>query len=98
MVSIHGLGGVPEPVPDKGSGVRDRRREPVDNKAPQDGVEISSQGRQASDVSRAVAIARQEPDVRPDKVEAAKDAIERGDHKKLQTIIEVAKRIERLLS
>ena len=99
MVTIHGVGGIPEPTPDRPSGLRDKRRDPnVNSDSRRDGVDISSQGRQAADISRIRAIADQEPDIRPERVEQARLAIENGDFKKEDVIVEIAKRLENLLS
>ncbi len=99
MVNIHGLGGVPEPTSDRPSGSREKRRDNnvnADNR--RDGVDISSQGRQAADISRIKAIADQEPDIRPDRVEQARQSIENGAYKKESVIVEIAKRLENLFS
>lgn len=99
MVNIHGVGGVPEPTPDRPSGPRDKRRDSnVNSDSRRDGVDISSQGRQAADISRIKAIADQEPDIRLERVEQARQAIDNGDFKKESVIVEIAKRLENLLS
>jgi len=99
MVNIHGVGGVPEPTSDRPSGTRDKRRDNnVNADSRQDGVDISSKGRQAADIARIKAIADQEPDVRPDRVDQARQAIENGDHKKESVIVEIAKRLEDLIA
>ena len=65
MVSIHGVGGVPEPTSDRPSGAKGKRKDNnVNSDSRRDGVDISSQGRQAADISRIKAIADQEPDIR----------------------------------
>jgi anti-sigma28 factor (negative regulator of flagellin synthesis) len=99
MVQIHGIGGIPEPVPDRPNGPRDRRgNNSVNQETSRDGVDISAQGRQAADIARVRAIADQEPDIRPERVAEAREAIERGDYKKEEIIVEIAKRLENLLS
>lgn len=99
MVNIHGVGGVPEPTPDRPSGSRSKRRDNnVNPESRRDGVDISSQGRQAADISRIKAIADQVPDIRADRVEQARQAIENGDYKKEAVIVEIAKRLENLFS
>jgi anti-sigma28 factor (negative regulator of flagellin synthesis) len=100
MVTIHGVGGVPEPTPDRSSGARDKRRDNNVNSegGRKDGVDISSQGHQAADIARIKAIADQEPDIRPDRVEQARQAIDNGAHKDEGVIVEIAKRLENLLS
>lgn len=99
MATIHGLGGVPEPTPDRPSGPKDRRKDNnVNANTKRDGVDISSQGQQAADVARIKALAGQESDIRPERVEQAREAIENGDYKKESVIVEIAKRLEDLLS
>ncbi len=99
MVNIQGLGGVPEPTPDRPSGSRDKRRDTnVNPDSRRDGVDISSQGRQAADISRIKAIADQEPDIRAERVEQAREAVEKGLYKQESVIVEIAKRLENLLS
>lgn len=98
MINIQGLGGVPEPTPDRPSGPGDKRRDNyVISGTQRDGVNISSEGRQAADISRIRALADQEPDIRPDRVEQARRAIENGEHKQESVIVEIAKRLEDLL-
>ena len=99
MVQIQGIGGIPEPTPDRPNGPRDRRgNNSVNPETSRDGVDISAQGRQAADVARVRAIADQEPDIRPERVAEAREAIERGDYKKEEIIVEIAERLRNLLS
>jgi anti-sigma28 factor (negative regulator of flagellin synthesis) len=97
MVGVKGVGGIPEPTPERPANVRERRREDVKSSATQDGVQISSEAQEASAVARLVQLAKQEAEIRPDKVASAKEAIERGDYKIPEVIAEVAKRLSRYL-
>lgn len=98
MVGIKGIGGIPEPVPEQPTGVRERaKREEVRNAEAQDGVRISAEAQEAATVARLVQIAKQEPDIRPDRVAEAKEKIERGDYKLPNVLAEVARRISEYL-
>jgi len=97
MVGVKGVGGIPEPAPERPANVRERKREDVKSSATQDGVRISSEAQEASAVARLVQLAKQEAEIRPEKVASAKEAIERGDYKIPEVIAEVAKRLSRYL-
>ena len=98
MGGIQGLGGVNGPSPERPAEVRDRKRDD-DVKAPPsgDGVQISSSAQEAANTARLVQLANNDSGVRADKVEAARQAIERGDFKIPGMIAEVARRISRYL-
>lgn len=99
MVNIHGIGGVPEPTPDRASGARGKRGDnDVNSDSRRDGVDISQQGREAADISRLRAIAAGLPDIRAERVEQARLAIEKGAHKDEGIIVEIARRLEKLFS
>ena len=96
MVGVKGIGGIPEPTPERPANVRDRKRDEV-QRSSQDDVQISSKAQEAAGVARLVRMASDEPEVRPERVAAAKDNIERGDYKQRGVVVEVARRISRLL-
>lgn len=97
MGGVTGINGLP-PTPERPADARDRTKSTDAPAAPQkDGVEISSQGQKAADTAKVFALAKQEPDIRPEKVAAAKAAIERGDYKLDNRIAEVAKKLLKLL-
>jgi anti-sigma28 factor (negative regulator of flagellin synthesis) len=98
MVGIHGIGGVPEPRPDRPAEVRDRkgRDETLSVKA-EDDVMISSEAQAAASLARLIQEAKTTPDVRADKVAAAKESIERGDYKQADVVAQVAARISKYL-
>lgn len=97
MVGIKGVGGVPEPTPERPTNVRDRKREEVKSAPSQDGVQISSEAQEAAQASRLTQMAKQEPDVRADRVAAARERLEQGSYKESGVVAEVARRISRLL-
>lgn len=95
MGGIQGLGGVNGPTPDRPADVRDRKRDEVKSTSTStDGLKISSNAQEAAETAR-LARVTQGDDVRLDRVEAAKQAIDRGDFKLPSLIAEVAKKISR---
>lgn len=98
MAGIKGIGGIPEPAPDRSAGVRDKKRDETVKSAPsQDDVLISSEAQAAAKVAQILQLSRQQSDVRAERVAAAKEAIERGDYKKPEVVQEVARRVQDLL-
>lgn len=103
MVSVKGLGGLPEPKPDRTGKLRNERESPAPGAsgraedASRDGLAISSEARTASDVARIVQASKADGDIRADRVAAAREAIARGDYKNPDVIAKVAERISKLL-
>ncbi len=98
MAGIKGIGGIPEPAPDRSASVRDKKRdETVKSAQSQDDVLISSEAQAAAKLAQILQLSRQQSDVRAERVAAAKAAIERGDYKKPEVVQEVARRIQDLL-
>lgn len=100
MVGIQGIGGVPEPRPDRSSSVRDSNSAgstPPPEGGSQDDVLISPAAQAAALVAKTISASQGQPEIRADKVEAAKLAIERGDFKDPDVVRRVAQRIDKLL-
>ncbi len=98
MVGIQGIGGVPEPAPDRSAGVRDKKRDDgVKGQQSHDDLLISSEAQAAAKIAQLVQVAREQGDVRAERVAAAKQAIDRGDYKKPEVVQEVARRIQNFL-
>ena len=98
MVGIQGIGGVPEPKPERPADVRDRKaREDVAPAKSEDGVIISSEAQAAASLSRLVQDASAKPDIRADRVAEARAALERGDYKNPEIVAKVAERISKYL-
>ncbi len=96
MVGIQGVGGPQEPRPDRSSGVRDSRPSPsADQESASDGVVISSGAQAAAALVRSLQPGANE--IRAVRVEAAKQAIERGDYRRPDVVKVVAEKIGRLL-
>ena len=98
MVGIQGIAGVPEPNrSDRASSTRDNAKasSSSEGSAPaSDGVLISGEAQAAAQLTAAINIV---PDVRADRVAAAKLAIERGDYKKPEIVEAVAQGISKYL-
>ncbi len=99
MVGIQGVSGIPEPKPERPAGTRgkaDAASTPASSES-KDGVVISSEAQAAASIAKTIQAAKVLPDVRADRVEAAKAAIERGDFRNPDIVAKVAERIEKLL-
>jgi anti-sigma28 factor (negative regulator of flagellin synthesis) len=98
MAGIQGIGGVPEPAPDRSAGVRDKKRdESVKSALTQDDVLISSEAQAAAKIAQLLQVAREQSEIRAERVSAAKAALERGDYKKPEVVQVVAQRIQDFL-
>lgn len=101
MAGIQGIGGIPEPAPERPATIRDRKREEGVRGAgssTQDGVKISTQAQEAANVRRLVDVANEQQDVRPERVEEAKAGLERGDYQDMDKLREVARNLLKFLS
>ena len=98
MVGIHGIGGVPDPKPERTAPQRERQEAaPAKNGDAQDAVVISSEAQAAARLTELLTAAANQPDVRADKIAAAKAAIERGDYQNPDIVRTVAERVNRYL-
>ena len=95
MVAIHGIGGVPEPTPERPAKVRDGRERDAAVPA-QDGVVISSEAQAAARISQLVQNS-DSSDVRAERVEAAKENLRRGDYRNPDVVAKVAEKISKYL-
>ena len=105
MVVIQGLGGIPEPKPERSDKVRSERdntartnASQANGAAPKDDVTISSEAQAAAEVARALQMARTQDDIRADKVAQARERIERGEYRNPEVVAKVAERIMKYLS
>lgn len=99
MVGIQGIGGVPDPNrPDRPANLRDKNVQDASRTSGGgDDVVISNSAQAAANVANAINQLDDVPDVRADRVEAARQAIERGDHRDPEIVARVAERVSRLL-
>ena len=98
MVGVQGVGGVPEPTPERPVNVRDKRRDEAAASASSesDGVLISSEAQAAAKLTSLISLAKQN-DVRSDRIEQAKQALAQGVHNKPEVVAELAQRISKFL-
>lgn len=98
MGGINGIGGLPEPRSDRPAQVRDRRdTPPPSQESGTDGVVISSEAQAAAAITRIIDAASIQPEIREERVEAARAALERGDHQNPDVVKQIAERISKLL-
>lgn len=99
MVGINGIGGIPEPKPDRPANVRDNKQSSAtgDSTSSSDDVVISSEAQAAAVVASTIQVTEGQGDIRADRVEEAKAAIERGDYKNPDNVEVVAERLNKLL-
>ncbi len=98
MVGINGIGGIPEPLPDRPANVRDRKREVESASVREDGVQISPEAQEAASSARLAGLAREGEEIRADQVAAARERIERGDFRLPEVVAEVARRLSKYLT
>ena len=98
MVGVQGVGGVPEPTPERPVNTRDKRRDEAVSAASADvdDVLISSEAQAAAKLASLISLAKQN-DIRQEKVEQAKQALAQGAHKKPEVVSELAERISKFL-
>jgi len=99
MVAIQGIGGVPEPKPDRPANAKDTPKTEASGAAgsSEDGIVISSEAQAAASVAQTIQASSVTPDVRSERVEAAREAIERGDYQKPEIVQVVAERISKFI-
>lgn len=98
MVAIQGIGGVPEPKPERPAKARDvKQQESTTTGQVKDGLVISSEAQAAAKLAQLIQVANQEPEIRADRVDAARQNIERGEYKKPEVVAKVAERISKFL-
>lgn len=99
MVNIEGLGGVQEPKSNRPSDTRPSQTHEATDATPSasDAVVISSGAQAAARIAQLIQASGTEPDIRTDRVEAAKAAIARGDYKNPDVIANVAEGVSKLL-
>ena len=98
MAGIQGLGGIPEPAPERPVGARERRKDDANATATtsSDDVLISSEAQAAAKISGYVQLAQQDT-LRQDRVEQARQSLENGDYKKADVLSELARRLSKIL-
>jgi anti-sigma28 factor (negative regulator of flagellin synthesis) len=97
MVGIQGVGGVPEPKPERPAKVREKEKETTQNTLVKDGVLISSEAQAAAKLARTIQVAMESSDVRTERVAGAKERIQRGEYRNPEVVAKVAERISKYL-
>ena len=104
MVGIQGLGGIPEPKPDRTAKAKtERDNAPGTNNASGtssqggDAVKISSAAQAAAEVANIVQAAAGQEEVRLEKVEAARAHIAQGDYKNPEVVSQLADKLLKFL-
>jgi len=97
MVGINGIGGVPEPKPERLTKVREKEYE-VGQAAPQrDDLVISSEAQAAAKLANSLQAVISESDIRTERVEAAREHLASGEYKNPDVVAKVAERISKYL-
>jgi len=98
MVGVQGVGGVPEPAPERPVNVRDKRRDEAVASASSesDDVLISSEAQAAAKLATLITLAKQN-DIRQERVDQAKQSLAQGVHTKPEVVAELAQRISKFL-
>ena len=96
MVTVVGVGGVPDPLVPKGVGNRHQKSD-ADAAAPRDDIEISAEAQEAAEAARVSQLVRIESELREARVEAAKEKIREGAYKVQDVVTQVASRLTKFL-
>lgn len=98
MVGIEGVGGVPDPKPNRVPNARPSSSPDKEPSAPTgDEVKVSTAAQAAARIVHLIKASNSEPDIRADRVEAAKAAIARGDYKNPDVVAKMAEDISKIL-
>lgn len=98
MIGIQGIGGVQEPTPPKTGPGKAKAPEAVAEEALTDGVSISPEAAEASETSSVVSQAAAANEVRQERVEQARESIEKGTYKVQDVVRQVASRLTKFVS
>ena len=94
MVGIQGIGGIPEPKPDRPANARDSKESAKASAAASKyGVTISTEAQAAATLAQTIQVAASQPDIRADRVAEVRETIERGDFKNPEVVAQFADRI-----
>ena len=97
MVGIQGVGGIPEPKPERPAKVREKETDVSQDSLVKDGVLISSEAQAAAKLARTLQSALETQDVRAERVAAARERIDRGEYRNPEVVAKVAERISKYL-
>ena len=97
MVGIQGVGGIPEPKPERPAKVREKEKDVTQNTLVKDGVLISSEAQAAAKLARSIQVASESSDIRSGRVAEAKERIGRGEYRNPEVVAKVAERVSKYL-
>ncbi len=98
MVGIYGLGGIAEPANTKAVQGSAKGTDLKAADAPaKDGLNLSPEAEQASDVAKFVAEAVNDSEIRAEKIRQAQENIEQGTYRIQEVVLQVASRIANLV-
>jgi anti-sigma28 factor (negative regulator of flagellin synthesis) len=97
MVGIQGVGGIPEPKPERPAKVREKEKETPQGTPAKDDLVISSEAQAAAKLARSIQAIATQPEVRANRVTAAKERIDRGEYRNPEVVAKVAQRISKYL-
>ncbi len=99
MGGIQGVGGPQGPRPERpeGSAHPPAQQPETRNSGARDDVTISSEAQDAAQVARLAQMAREQDDIREDRVAAARANIAEGLHRREDVVLQTAERLARLL-
>lgn len=99
MGGIEGIGGPHHgQPPDRSSNYRTPNGSTEGPQRPQDGVDLSPQAQAAAQTARLLEIARNQPDIRADRVAVARENIEAGLYQRRDVVAVVAERVGKVVS
>ena len=97
MVGIQGVGGIPEPKPERPAKVREKEQDATQSSLVKDGVLISSEAQAAAKLASTIQAQVGSSDVRTERVADAKERIERGEYRNPEVVAKVAERVSKYL-
>lgn len=97
MGGISGVGGVGGPAPERPADARNREREQVENARPRDGVAISADAERAAEAARVAQASRGQEEIRQERVDQARESLERGEFRDETVLRQVAQRLLQML-
>ena len=97
MVGIQGVGGIPEPKPERPAKVRQKEQDAAQSSLVKDGVLISSEAQAAAKLASTIQALAGSYDVRAERVAGAKERIERGEYRNPEVVAKVAERVSKYL-
>lgn len=93
MAGIQGINGAPEVANTRANQTRTRKEEEVRTEVRRDGVELSSEAKDAATAGRVIKAAGNDNGIRADKVAAARERLEQGSYKQEHVLRVVARNL-----